>query len=128
MTRIDELIRVLLPQLELPPGARPADVLDHAVPPPEGVAEQVEALRALVRSGGRDDALTGRLCSSRDVAAYFQPRIGAMRVESFWVVALNAKNMATAIVEVARGGPASCPVTPREVLRPLILNGSLAAI
>ena len=101
MTRIDELIRILLPQLELPEGVRPADVLDDAVTPPQGVAEEVEALRALVRSGGRDDLLTGQFVSSRDVARYFQPRLGAMRVESFWVVALNAKNKATAVVEVA---------------------------
>lgn len=128
MTRIDELIRVLLPQLELPEGVRPADVLDDAVTPPLGVAEEVEALRALVRSGGRDDLLTGQFVSSRDVARYFQPRLGAMRVESFWVVALNAKNKATAVVEVARGGPSSCPVSVREVLRILILNGSVSTI
>jgi DNA repair protein RadC len=128
MTPIDELIRVLLPQLELPDGVRPAYILDRDVVPPQGVAEEVEALRALVRSGGRDDALTGILISSRDVAAYFQPRLGTMRVESFWVVALNAKNQATAIVEVGRGGPSSCPVAIREVLRPLILNGAVSTI
>jgi DNA repair protein RadC len=128
VTRIDELIRILLPQLEMPDGVRPADVLDDAVTPPQGVAEEVEALRALMRSGGRDGVLTGQLISSRDVANYFQPRLGAMRVESFWVVALNAKNRATAVVEVARGGPSSCPVIIREVLRPLILNSSVSTI
>jgi DNA repair protein RadC len=126
--RIDELIAAVLPAGAVPPHLRPVDLLDDAVVPPSRVAEKVFALRALMRSGGRDEPLTGRIASSRDVAAFFVPRLRDDQVETLWVVGLDAKHRVRLVHCVARGAVDACPIVPREVLRPLVLNACVAAI
>lgn len=126
--RIDELIAALLPAGAVPPHLRPVDLLDDSVVPPSRVAEKVLALRALVRSGGRDEPLTGRIASSQDVAAFFLPRLRDDHVETIWVVGLDAKHRVRLVHCVARGAVDACPLVPREVLRPLVLNACVGAI
>lgn len=97
------------------------------VPPPR-LAAEIYALRALVKSGGRAEPLSGQLVNSAQVAAYYRARIGADRLESFWVVGLDARNQVRLEHEVARGSVASCPVNPVDVIRPVVLNACAAAI
>jgi len=126
--RLDDLIRRLLPDLELPDHLRPADLLDDCVVPPVVVAEKVEALRALVSCGGCDDPLTGRIASSRNVARYFQPRLAQQRHETLWIASLDAKNRVRNVDLVSKGGLTSTVVEPRDVIRPLLLNAACSAI
>ncbi|MAQ18782.1 MAG: hypothetical protein CMN30_28795 [Sandaracinus sp.] len=128
LTRIDELIATILPRNRLPRRLRPSQLLDEDVVPPESIAPKVRALRELVRSGGGVEPLTGRLLSSRDVAAFFIPRLGPDPMESLWVVGLDAKNRGRVVRQVARGGPAHCLVAPGDVLRVLVLNGCPSGI
>ena len=127
-TRIDELIAQILPRNRLPRRLRPSHLLDDSVVPPPGVAEKVYALRALVKSGGFEEPLSGRLVSSREVAAYFRPLIGADTMESFWVIGLDAKNRVRVEHQVSRGGLSSCPVSPSDAIRPVVLNACVGAI
>ena len=127
-TRIDELIATILPRNKLPSRLRPSHLLDDAVVPPPAVAEKVYALRALVKSGGSEEPLSGRLVSSRDVASYFRPLIGADTMESFWVIGLDAKNRVRVEHQVSRGGLTSCPVSPSDAIRPVVLNACVGAI
>lgn len=127
-TEIDAWVATLLPRAPLPDHLRPADLLDEAVVPPAKVAEKVMALRKLVKSGGRSEPLTDRIASSRDVAAYFEPRLRGDTMESIWVVGLDAKNRVVLQHLSARGGLTSCSVTPADLLRPVVLNACAGAI
>lgn len=127
-TRIDELIRRILPRAALPRHVRPSLLLDDAVVPPARVAEKVEALRQLVRCAGRDDDLFGPISSSRDVAEYFVPRLAAHPMESLWVAGLNAKNAVRVVHCVARGGVESCAVAVRDIVRVPVLNACSAFV
>lgn len=128
MTRIDDLIRRLLPGLEMPDGITPKQLLDNHMVPPTGVAEEVEALRALVRTGGSEEPLTGRIITSDDVAEYFTPRLAIERVEIVVAVGLDARNRARSIHEVGRGDTTSCAISPASVFRPLLLNAAVSTI
>ncbi|MGE0790088.1 MAG: JAB domain-containing protein [Sandaracinaceae bacterium] len=121
-TRIDELIRRVLPRAALPAHVRPSMLLDDAVTPPARVADKVEALRQLIRSGGRDFDLFDRIASSRDIADHFIPRLGTHPMESLWVVGVNAKNVPRVVHCVARGGVESCNVAVRDIARVPVLN------
>ncbi len=126
---IDELVATLLPRVPLPAHLRPSHLLDDAVVPPAKHATKVLALRELVRRGGRaDNLLHERVGSSRDVAEFFLPRLRGDTMESLHVVGLDAKNRVRLMQCVARGGVSSCAVTPRDVLRPLILNAVVGGI
>lgn len=127
-TEVDDWIATLLPRAALPKHLTPADLLDEAVVPPARVAEKVEALRKLVKSGGRPQPLTGRMASSRDVAEHFQPRLRGDSMESIWVVGLDGKNHVRVVHQSARGGPTSCAVNPSDLLRPLVLNACVGGI
>ncbi|MDH5491434.1 MAG: JAB domain-containing protein [Myxococcales bacterium] len=96
--------------------------------PPESIAPKVEALRELLRTGGCAEPLTGRILSSRDVASYFVPKLGADSLESIWIVGLDAKGRARVVRQVARGGPAHCMVAPGDLLRVLVLNACPSGI
>ena len=123
MTRIDELVSLILPTEDLPEHLRPAHLLDRDLEPPEHIAKEVHALRALVRTSGRGEPFTWAIVSSRDVAKVYAPRLSADRVESVWVVGLDARGRARVEREIARGGPSHCPVSPGDILRVLVLNG-----
>ncbi|MFO0686917.1 MAG: JAB domain-containing protein [Sandaracinus sp.] len=127
-TRIDELIRRILPRSTLPSHIRPSMLLDDAVVPPARVADKVEALRQLVRCGGRDDDAFTRIATSKDVADYFIPRLGAHPMESLWVIGVSAKNTPRVVHCVARGGVESCAVAVRDILRVPVLNACPAFI
>ena len=128
LTRIDELVATILPRSRLPRRLRPSQLLDEDVVPPESIAPRVRALRELLRSGGGGEPLTGRLLSSRDVAAFFIPKLSPDPMESLWVVGLDAKNRGRVVRQVARGGPAHCLVAPGDVLRVLVLNACPSGI
>ncbi len=127
-SEVDDWVATLLPRAPLPKHLRPSDLLDDAVVPPAKVAEKVAALRKLVRSGGRPEPLSGRVVSSRDVAAYFEPRLRGDTMESVWVVGLDAKHQVRLAHQSARGGSTSCAVTPGDLLRPLVLNACASAL
>jgi len=128
LTRIDELVATILPRNRLPARLRPSQLLDEDVVPPESIAPKVEALRELLRTGGCAEPLTGRILSSRDVASYFVPKLGADSLESIWIVGLDAKGRARVVRQVARGGPAHCMVAPGDLLRVLVLNACPSGI
>lgn len=128
LTKLDELIRRVLPTEALPDHLRPSHLLDDAVEPPSCVAEQVYALRQLVQSGGRQKPLTGRLASSRNVAEHFTPRLRDRPTESVWVAGLDAKNRVLMTRCVGQGGATASALEPRDVLRPLVLNNATALI
>lgn len=121
-TRLDELVRRVLPRAALPRYVRPSQLLDDAVVPPARVAEKVEALRELIRCGGREDDVLGRIGSSKDVADHFIPRLGSAPMESLWVAGLSAKNHVRVVHCVARGGVDGCAIAARDVVRVPILN------
>lgn len=127
-TRVDDLVRTLLPKAAIPKHLRPSLLLDDDVVPPPRVAEKVEALRQLVRTGGRCDDVFGPVQTSRDIAAYFTPRLAAHPFESLWVVGLTAKNGARVVRCVARGSIESCPVSVRDVLRIPVVNACPALV
>ncbi|MBC7172818.1 MAG: JAB domain-containing protein [Polyangiaceae bacterium] len=128
MTRVDELVREVLGELNLPEHLRPSDLLDEVVIPPDGLAEKVVALRRLVRCGGVDAPLCGRIASAADVAAYFRAQLAAERIESIWVLHLDARNRVRHVHQVARGGSEACPIEPAAILRPLIVNAAPAML
>jgi DNA repair protein RadC len=128
-TRIDELVAAILPKAPLPAHLRPSQLLDEDVVPPARVAAKVRALRELVRRGARHEDLVGsRINSSKDVAAHYLPLLRGDTMESLHVVGLDARNAVRLLQCVSRGGVASCAVTPRDILRPLVLNACAAAI
>jgi DNA repair protein RadC len=127
--RIDELVRAILPRNSIPSHVRPAHLLDDDVVPPPRISSKVLALRELLRSGGRlGDLVDTAIATSRDVAEYYQPRLCSDVVESLHIAGLDAKNRVLLSMCVARGGVASCAVTPRDILRPLVLNACVSGI
>jgi DNA repair protein RadC len=129
LTRVDELVATLLPRVALASHLQPSQLLDEDVVPPAKVAAKVHALRELVRRGGRaDDLLGSRINSSRDIAAHYIPLLRGDTVESLHVVGLDNRNAVRLMQCVCRGGISSCAVTPRDILRPLLLNACAAAV
>ena len=106
----------------------PSNLLDDSVIPPSRVAEKVEALRKLVKHGGRSEPLSDRIVSSRDIAAFFEPRLRGDTMESIWIVGMDAKNKVRFTHLSARGGSTSCPSNPADLLRPLVLNACASAV
>lgn len=128
-TRIDELVAAILPKAPLPSHLRPSQLLDEDVVPPAKVAAKVLALRELVRRGARHADLVGsRIASSKDIAAHYLPMLRGDTMESLHVVGLDARNGVRLMQCVCRGGVTSCAVTPRDILRPLVLNACAAGI
>jgi DNA repair protein RadC len=122
-TRIDALVRTILPTAPLPRHLSPRDLLDDCVVPPARVAEKVYALRALVKSGGRAEDLLGtRIGSSTDIANHYLPLLRGDTMESLHAVGVDSRNAVRMMQCVCRGGLSSCAVVPADVLRPVLLN------
>jgi DNA repair protein RadC len=124
----DELVATLIDVVELPPGLRPQDLLDPDVIPHEAIAQQVFALRDLIRTSGRDACLSGTIKTSDDVARFFIPRLAAETAESMWLIGLDTKNHVRFTRCIARGATAWCAVSPAELVRPLVINATAAGI
>lgn len=93
--------------------------------------EHVERLEALIELAGRLVSpleLGGRIDDAAAVAAYFRPRLAGAAVESFWMLALDARNRPLAVTCVALGTLTSCLVHPREVYAPAIRARAAAVI
>lgn len=71
------------------------------------------------------DAAVG---SAADVYDRLGPRLNELAQEVFIVLALNAKNVVLAEIEVARGCLTGVDVHPREVFRPLIREAAAACV
>ena len=125
---LDRLVKVVLPRITVGDGLCVHEILDDAAVPPPDLAAKVVALREIVRCGGRPDALSGPLLTSRDVATYFGYRLGPEVVESMWVVGLDSKNRARVVAMVAKGGVSSCAVVPRDIFRPVVISASCSVI
>jgi DNA repair protein RadC len=122
-TRVDELVAAVLPKAPLPAHLPPRLLLDEAVVPPTKVATKVLALRELIKSGGRAEALLDRrITSSKDVAEHYLAYLRGDTMESFHVVGLDARDGVRVMQCVARGGVTRCALVPRDVLRPIVLN------
>lgn len=125
---IDELVAAVLDTRALPEHLGPRDLLDADVIPPTALASQVYALRALLRTGGDDTPLAGRLADSRSVARHFTALLGSDTNESIWIVGCDAGNQVRFHRRVAKGGVARCGVSIGELMRPLIMNACVATV
>ena len=125
---LDELVASVIETADLPPHLGPRDLLDADVIPPPPIARKVYALRALVRSGGDDTPLTGRIADSRDVARYFVSLLRADRTESLWIVGCDARNQVRFHRQVSRGGVTGCSVGMADILRPAVLNACASVV
>lgn len=92
------------------------------------MAEKVEALRELVKSGGNSRELSGLITKSADVAEYYRPRLGPELSEVVIVVGLDTKHRIVESWCVSRGDVAASILGPRQVFRPLLLNACSAFI
>lgn len=63
-----------------------------------------------------------------DVDRFMRPQLAALSQESFWVIALSAKNQVIDAVEVGRGCLTAVEVHPREIFRFLIQVRAAAGI
>jgi len=63
-----------------------------------------------------------------DVALLMRPRLAGLSVETFWVLALSARNHVVDSAEVARGTLTSVHVHPREVFRFLVRVSAAAGV
>lgn len=129
LTRVDELVATLLPNMAYASHLQPSQLLDDAVVPPAAVAAQVLALRELMRCGGRaDDLLGSTVTTSMDIGAHYFPLLRSDVVESVHVVGLDSRNAVRLMQCVCRGGITSCSTVPRDILRPLLLNACASMI
>jgi DNA repair protein RadC len=80
--------------------------------------------RALVRDRPRGAVIVHGL----DVYEHVWPRLAGLEQEVFMMLALDARSVLLADIEVARGSLTGVEVHPREVFRPLIRVGATAAI
>lgn len=104
---------------------------DSTISPTSTDGEQLhERLHAALELARRMAPPTNgkRITSSRDVICIFQPRLGHLDVEEFWVVGLDAKNRPIFETLVGRGGITSCPVAVADVLRSLVQRAAAATI
>lgn len=68
-----------------------------------------------------------RIGSSRDVDAALRPRLGALEVEEFLVIPLDARHRVLGEVRVGVGSTTYCPVSPADVFR-VALRAAAAGI
>jgi DNA repair protein RadC len=80
--------------------------------------------RALTRERLRERPLF----SARDVHEHIWPSLAGVEQEVFVMIALDARSVPIADVEVSRGSLTGVEVHPREVFRPMIRVGAAAAI
>lgn len=125
---LDELVASVIDTRELPPHLGPRDLLDADVVPPHRIAKPVYALRALVRTGGYDEPLIGRVADSATVARHFGALLRSDKTESIWVVFCDARLNVRGYREVARGGVGSCAVTMADILRPAVINAAHSVV
>ncbi len=95
-------------------------------------AAKAARLLAAVELGARAQcdgpSLGDSLSHSRQVYERFGKRWTHSRVERFFVIAVDSKNRARAVREVARGGRVRCQVDPAEVFRALLREAASGAI
>lgn len=95
-------------------------------------AAKAARLMAAIELGARAQCdgprLGDPLCHSRQVYERFGKRWTHSRVERFFVIAVDSKNRARAVREVARGGRVRCQVDPAEVFRTLLREAASGAI
>jgi DNA repair protein RadC len=93
----------------------------------EGVAGGRAALRArleafleLNRRLAAGPVRPERIEGPDALVAYLAPRLGALAVETFWAILLDARGRPLGEVQVAQGTLTACLVHPREVFAPAI--------
>lgn len=80
------------------------------------------------RTASRPLATCTPLSCSKDVYATFGPLLEFAPVETFLVVAVDAKNRPLSRREVAQGGRVSCQVDPAQVFRTVLLESASGAV
>lgn len=96
-----------------------------------GTAKAARILAALelgTRAQCEGPDLGAPLIHSVQVYERFGKRWIHSRVERFFVIAVDSKNRARAVREIARGGRAQCQVDPAEVFRTLLREAASGAI
>ncbi len=89
------------------------------------IAATVELCRRLEGDAlRRGDAVT---CAA-EVHRRLRPRLSVLVQETFWVLALDAKNRVLALRQVAQGSATQVEVHPREVFGPAVREGAAAII
>lgn len=92
-------------------------------------AAMVHAAIALGRRAATSRlARGGRIAGAADVWAHFRQRLGQLRVEEFWAVALDVRHRVMSEIMLARGSLTGVEVHPRDVFAPLIRNSAAAVI
>jgi DNA repair protein RadC len=69
-----------------------------------------------------------RLAGASDVWTYFRTRLAPLAVEEFWALSLDVRHRVQGEHCLARGSLTGVEIHPRDVFRPLIREGTAAAI
>jgi len=77
-----------------------------------------ELLAILIGSGTRNDTLARqKISSSKDVFYLFQPLLGDLPHEEFWILILNRSNQVVDKVRISQGGISGTVIDTRMILR-----------
>jgi DNA repair protein RadC len=90
-----------------------------------GIVAAIELGRRRQDSEGRSRK---KIETSRDVAEIFQPLIGELQHEEFWVLYLNRANSITEKINISRGGVTGTVVDVKLIFKPAVENLSSSII
>ncbi len=108
--------------------ARPQELARHVGIGPARAARLAAAFALGRRALTRDRARGAALVTAHDVYDHVWPLLAGLEQEVFMMVAIDARSVVIADLEIARGTLTGVEVHPREVFRPLIRIGATAAI
>lgn len=91
-------------------------------------ARLVAAVELGRRATQRSAEPSPRIGSSADVVRWIGPRLAEQDVEHFVALALDARQRVLAVLPIARGSLAACPVAPADVFRALLREAAAATV
>jgi len=91
------------------------------------IAASFQLGRRAMEVEAEPDSHRAVVCSG-DIYQRVRPRLGGLDQEVFLALALDARNVITDIIEIARGSLTHVEVHPREVFRPLVRQAAASAI
>ncbi|MBJ6765362.1 DNA repair protein RadC [Myxococcaceae bacterium JPH2] len=106
------------------------DAVALSVRPGLGPSRAIQLVVALelARRARRSEEPRPRLCNARQIHAYLEPTLGALRREVFHVLCFNARNVLVHDARVAEGTMNMCPVDPREVFSAALASRATAIV
>ena len=93
----------------------------------ERVIRAVLALQELVRRS-YPELPKHSVCSAEEVARVYGARLGNLRHETMFAIALDAQSHPIAEIEIAKGGRHGLSITPADCFRPLLRVGASAML